>query len=398
MTGLRTRFEPALRRAFHLYWRFARGMTLGVRAVVLDADGRVFLVKHSYVSGWHLPGGGVEVGESVIEALKRELVEEGRIELVGEPALHGMYFNSHVSRRDHVAVFVVRDFRQDRLPEPNREIVATGFFEVGPCTQIGYAVSCTDDAGRAGSQVCLSELVWSRCGSPTPQAPPLCTPGDNRPCDSGCSCSQGTQSCNWSVSEGVTWGPCGADCSCEPPTPTGSSSGTPLVLSFSNAAVAFTVDRVHGFALDPSASMVTDWPTAATPWIALDRDGNGSIDDGAELFGSVTPLATGGTAANGFQALRELDSDRDGLITTADARWSRLMVWADRDGDRRSAPEELAPLSAFGIVSIDVDYRVETACDARGNCEVERGGFRYVDAAGVASEGRVVDVHLRTQH
>ena len=61
----RTRFEPALRRIFHLYWRFARGMTLGVRGVVLNGDNSVFLVKHSYVSGWHLPGGGVEVGETL---------------------------------------------------------------------------------------------------------------------------------------------------------------------------------------------------------------------------------------------------------------------------------------------------------------------------------------------
>lgn len=129
LQGLRKRLEPALRGIFHLYWRFARGMTLGVRAVVLDGDNKVFLVKHSYVSGWHLPGGGVEVGEAFGAALRRELMEEGRIEVTGEPALHGLFFNSHVSRRDHVAVYVVRHFRQDRLPEPNREIVACGFFD-----------------------------------------------------------------------------------------------------------------------------------------------------------------------------------------------------------------------------------------------------------------------------
>ena len=103
-------------------------MTLGVRGVVLDDEKRVFLVKHSYVSGWHLPGGGVEVGETFCGALKRELMEEGRIELAGEPALHGVFFNSYASRRDHVAVYVVRQFRQDRLPEPNREIIDCGFF------------------------------------------------------------------------------------------------------------------------------------------------------------------------------------------------------------------------------------------------------------------------------
>jgi 8-oxo-dGTP pyrophosphatase MutT (NUDIX family) len=104
-------------------------MTLGVRGVVLDRETRVFLVKHSYVSGWHLPGGGVEVGETFLDALVRELMEEGRIELTGEAALHGVFFNSYASRRDHVAVYVIRHFRQDRPPEPNREIVACGFFE-----------------------------------------------------------------------------------------------------------------------------------------------------------------------------------------------------------------------------------------------------------------------------
>jgi ADP-ribose pyrophosphatase YjhB (NUDIX family) len=128
LQAIRRKSEPALRQVFHLYWRFARGMTLGVRAVVLDADNRVFLVKHSYVSGWHLPGGGVEVGETFRSALQRELMEEGRIEAVGEPRLHGVFLNSHVSRRDHVAVYVIDRFRQDRLPEPNHEIIATGFF------------------------------------------------------------------------------------------------------------------------------------------------------------------------------------------------------------------------------------------------------------------------------
>lgn len=120
--------ERFIQRGMHMWWRVARGLTLGVRALVLDAEGRVFLVKHSYVSGWHLPGGGVEVGETTQEAVARELVEEGNIEVTAPPRLFGVYFNHRISRRDHVLVYVVREFRQDRAPVPDREIVAHGFF------------------------------------------------------------------------------------------------------------------------------------------------------------------------------------------------------------------------------------------------------------------------------
>jgi ADP-ribose pyrophosphatase YjhB (NUDIX family) len=126
---IRRRFEPLLRHVFHAYFLLVRGMTLGVRAVVLDADNKVFLVKHSYVSGWYLPGGGVDIGETMEQAMRRELKEEGDIDLTGEAVLHGIFFNSHISRRDHVAVYVVRHFRQDRLPAPNHEIIECGFFD-----------------------------------------------------------------------------------------------------------------------------------------------------------------------------------------------------------------------------------------------------------------------------
>ena len=112
LEGTRRALEPALRRVLHFYWRFARAMTLGVRTLVIDGEGRIFLVKHSYVSGWHLPGGGVEAGETLIEAAARELLEEGNIEVTAPPQLHGIFFNDRASRRDHVAVFVVRAFRQ----------------------------------------------------------------------------------------------------------------------------------------------------------------------------------------------------------------------------------------------------------------------------------------------
>ncbi len=96
--AIRRPFEPVIRRVLHGYWRFSRGLTLGVRALVFDGEGRVFLVKHSYVAGWHLPGGGVETGETLISALERELREEGNIELTEPPVFHAVYFNRRVSQ------------------------------------------------------------------------------------------------------------------------------------------------------------------------------------------------------------------------------------------------------------------------------------------------------------
>ncbi len=126
--AIRRRFATVIRRLLHFYWRFNRGLTVGVRGLVLDAQGRVFLVKHSYVAGWHLPGGGVEVGETLAAALARELYEEGNIEIDGPPLLFAVYFNHRVDLRDHVALYLVRSFRQSAPPRPNSEIVAHGFF------------------------------------------------------------------------------------------------------------------------------------------------------------------------------------------------------------------------------------------------------------------------------
>jgi 8-oxo-dGTP pyrophosphatase MutT (NUDIX family) len=126
--GLRGVLLSAIPRLMHVYWRFARGLTVGVRAVVIDGMGRIFLVKHSYADGWHLPGGGVEPGETLLEALKRELAEEGNIELLAPSALHGIFFHPIYSNRDHIAIFVVRSFRQPSMPAPNHEIIAHGFF------------------------------------------------------------------------------------------------------------------------------------------------------------------------------------------------------------------------------------------------------------------------------
>ncbi len=124
-------------KVIHSVARLTRPLTLGVRAVIIDEEAlpgagkaaRVFLVRHSYVAGWHLPGGAVEVGESVAACLGREVREECAIAVDDVPQLFGLYFNRRASRRDHVAVFVVRAFRVLGERQPDWEIVEAGFFD-----------------------------------------------------------------------------------------------------------------------------------------------------------------------------------------------------------------------------------------------------------------------------
>ncbi len=170
---------------------------------------------------------------------------------------------------------------------------------------------------------------------------------------------------------------------------------TPLVLAFSDAPVEFrampatggfdiTGERRHG---------AHDWPTAATPWLAADRDGNGRIDSGAELFGSGTLLGDGTKAADGFAALAEYDSNADGVVSEDDRRFAELVVWTDLDGDKRTDAGELEPLSAFGVSSLPLAYEIDRQCDVRNNCSVEQAAFEFATRGGVAM-GRLVDVHL----
>lgn len=117
-------------KAYLAFSRLTRGMTLGVRAVLLK-EGHVVLVRHTYISGWYLPGGGVETGESVREALVREIAEEAGAELTGPAELFGIYRNAHVDARDHVALFVCRAWeRRHAVAFPNREILASELFRL----------------------------------------------------------------------------------------------------------------------------------------------------------------------------------------------------------------------------------------------------------------------------
>jgi ADP-ribose pyrophosphatase YjhB (NUDIX family) len=135
-------------RLAHLSFLIARPVTLGVRAIVIDREDRVLLVRHGYVSGWHFPGGGVEAGETCMEALTRELKEEASVALERPPPLHGIFLNAQSSRRDHVAVYLVRAFQLLGERAPDWEIKEARFFPR----------SALPDATTAGTLARLAEI------------------------------------------------------------------------------------------------------------------------------------------------------------------------------------------------------------------------------------------------
>jgi ADP-ribose pyrophosphatase YjhB (NUDIX family) len=143
-------------RLLHVANRLTRPLTMGVRAVVIDANDRVFLVRHSYVPGWHFPGGGVEPGETALESLSRELMEEGNIALDEAPKPLGLYFNDHATKRDHVMVYVARAFHQTAPTVAGAEIRETGFFPWNALPE-GATRACRDRLAEIFSGAPVSE-------------------------------------------------------------------------------------------------------------------------------------------------------------------------------------------------------------------------------------------------
>jgi hypothetical protein len=233
----------------------------------------------------------------------------------------------------------------------------------------GASEKCTLASGDPGSRACAvgkNGYVWGPCEAVS---------------GSGTGSSSGT-------APGTTSGTASGTA-----TGTTSSTGTPIVLAFAGEPVEFTRPLGEFDLFGRDASVATDWVGPATPWLAIDLDGNGTIDDGRELFGSMSVLPDGTRASNGFVALAALDDDGDGRITARDAVFDRLLVWRDVNQDRRSSPNELTSAREAGLVSIELPYRVVPRCQA-GDCEMERARFVYRDARGVERAGEAVDVHF----
>ena len=128
MDNWRLRFERLITPAFRTYWRFSRPATLGVRGVATDDAGRVMLVKHTYLRGWHLPGGGVERGETAPYAIAREMEEEAGIEPIDPPVIFALYSNHANFAGDHIGLFRIGAWKPCQ-PRADQEIAERGFFD-----------------------------------------------------------------------------------------------------------------------------------------------------------------------------------------------------------------------------------------------------------------------------
>jgi hypothetical protein len=126
-------------------------------------------------------------------------------------------------------------------------------------------------------------------------------------------------------------------------------------------------------------------------FLVLDRNGNGYVDDGRELFGTATVLASGVRAANGFDALREFDANADHVIDSRDDVWTDLLLWVDNNHDAWSQPGELEQIAKCDVVALRVDYHEARRIDAEGNLFLYGSTVRTI-----RGERAFYDVFFRT--
>ena len=173
----------------------------------------------------------------------------------------------------------------------------------------------------------------------------------------------------------------------QPNAPTCDDPGqcSPLILNLGNGGYELTgIDDAVTFDIRGDGRPVrTSWTAKGAPmaFLALDRNANGVVDSGAELFGNATRLRNGAPAANGFGALAELDDSGDGALDARDRSWARLLLWTDLDHDGETGPSELRLLRNSDVASIGLEHHYTGRVDRHGNA------FRYQGGLSLAGRG-----------
>ena len=136
------------------------------------------------------------------------------------------------------------------------------------------------------------------------------------------------------------------------------------------------------------------WFSSNDGLLAIDKNGDGTINDGSELFGDAFVKENGTKASNGMDALRDIDSNDDGVIDALDERFSQLRIWKDADGDGTSQAEEIHTLEELGVVLLGASSEAVNQTDAFGNTQINAGTFAFSDG----TEGAMGDWSLQINH
>ncbi|WP_431810124.1 calcium-binding protein [Jejubacter sp. L23] len=177
---------------------------------------------------------------------------------------------------------------------------------------------------------------------------------------------------------------------CGPDKSGAEAESSPIIIDLDGDGVE-TVAINHGVFFDHDGNRFaesTGWVAPDDGLLVHDRNGDGVIDSGRELFGNNTLLQSGERAANGYQALKELDENQDGVIDHLDSAWQKLQIWQDSNSNGQVDEGELLSLDETGIASIGTDYTNSKYIDNQSNTHKQTGKITWQDG----STGQSADV------